>query len=88
VLELYQRCKAFHQTPSEAVGLSDNPWLAWQFDRAVYLFGSTVMARWNARDKDGKRVYASLEACMGLETKPKKLNVGALLARGGVRVKN
>lgn len=67
-----------------ALGIVDNPWLAWQLDRAVHLFGATVMGRWHERDKQGRRVWASIEHCMGLTPEVKPVNIGQLLARGGV----
>ncbi len=56
-------------------------------DRAVYLWGATVLARWQERDKEGKRVYASLEQCMGLDPPDRPVNVAALSALAGVKVK-
>lgn len=44
VLTLYLRCKEFNQSPSEALGLTGNRWVAWQMDEVVFGFGRHVEA--------------------------------------------
>lgn len=86
MLELYRRCETFRLRPSDELGIRA-PWVAWQFNRAVHVFGATVMARYHERDEDGQRIARSLEECMGLPAPVKPVSLAALRARGGARVK-
>jgi hypothetical protein len=40
--ELYQMAREMSQRPSELVGMSSNPWMAFDFDNAIFLFGRQV----------------------------------------------
>jgi hypothetical protein len=44
-------CQKFGARPSEILALRANPWLAWQFDQAVSLFGAWVEAKLSERER-------------------------------------
>lgn len=44
----------YHQRPCDVFGL-DDPWVRWQFDRAVFWLGNTVEAKYEERYDTGKR---------------------------------
>ena len=60
---MYQQATAFQTRPSEVLGIRSQ-WLAWQFDRAIFLYGRTVENKANERDKKGKLVR-TLEEALG-----------------------
>ena len=47
--------QVYSQRPSRIFGIRNNPWLAYQFDEAVLLFGQTVDSLMNERTQDGAR---------------------------------
>jgi hypothetical protein len=63
---LYNRCQTFQQSPSGTIGIRANPWLAWQFDNAVFTFGRWVDSKLNERDKKGKPKH-KIEALLGIQ---------------------
>lgn len=65
MLTLYQQSETFGTSPANRFGIEHNPWVAWQFDRAVFAFGRTVMNRYEERDEKGRRVR-TLDEALGL----------------------
>lgn len=52
VFTLYQMATTYQNRPSELIGV-DDPWLAFQFDRAIFLFGRAVENRLQERKNIG-----------------------------------
>ena len=65
VWNLFRQSQAFGKNPSEVFGIRGNPWLAWQFDNAVALFGRWVENRIAAHDEQGKPLFKTLAAALG-----------------------
>ena len=63
----------------------EDPWVAYMVDRAVFALGNQVEAKYEERDKEGKRRY-TLEECLGLDARAKPINVGALSMYTGFEV--
>jgi hypothetical protein len=62
--QLYQMAKTFGKRPAEFFfeGPIQGDLIAYQFDRAVFLWGARVENRYNETDKKGKRTRTLEEA--------------------------
>lgn len=69
--------KSYQQRPSALMGIED-PWVAYMLDRAVFVVGNQVEAKYEERDKEGKRRH-TLEECLGIEMQPKPMKLGAYM---------
>lgn len=77
------------QRPSSLLGIVENGWIAYTFDRAVWRFGQEVENLCNLRNKDGKATYTLDEAlkmaCSGeINSEGKRYgSIDQLLTLGG-----
>ena len=81
VWNLYQRAKRFGISPSDALGLRRNPWVAWQFDNAVSTFGTWVENKLAERTKDNKPKHR-IEKLLDMTPPKRKVGVEDFLSRG------
>lgn len=78
---MYSQAKTFRQTPAEMLGLNE-PWIAWQFDRAVFTLGRYV--EWETRPgKDGKP-RRRIETVLGQEPREQGTVEHLALVFGGL----
>lgn len=81
---LYNRTQKLGRKPSAEVGIN-SPWLAWQFDECIYIFGLQVDAELSKCKHEADRSI-KLNEMLGIERPAKKLNLAARMAMGGVNV--
>ena len=86
VWNLYVQCQQYSGSPSVRFGLRGNPWLAYQFDNAVMLFGRWVESKLAERTEDNKPKHRP-ETLLGLPIKPKVVSVHTFEGMPGVQVK-
>lgn len=85
---MYRQSQAQRRSPADIFGIRSNPWLAYQFDNAVLLFGNWVEGKLKETDYKGKPKH-KIESLLADPAKKKKntINVGQLMNRPGVLVK-
>ena len=82
---LHVMAKAYGRLPSSIVGVPD-PWAAYQFDHACVVFGSSVEAKLEMRDKKGRPKY-QLAALLRVPGEEGHTATSARAARAMVRRK-
>jgi len=80
---IYKQAKTFGQLPSDLLGF-EHAWVRWQFDNAVFHFGSRVDNKLNQYDENGKPKYTPEQA---LNLLPKPVKLADFINRRGARVK-
>lgn len=67
VYSLYKQAETFRQTPSEMIGIQD-PVIAFQFDRAILLFGRQVDNKLSVKENRGTKKKPRWEQKYTLKT--------------------
>lgn len=68
----------YGQRPSSFFGLTSAGWLTFQFDAVVFAYGRWVNNRRIEKTKDGKYYKYTFEEALGIETKPKVIDIAML----------
>lgn len=80
--QLYQRTNQQRANPADEIGLpSDEKWLRWMFNNAVFTLGRWVENKLAERDRDGKPVHR-IERLLDIPIQPKKLTLAQFKAMG------
>lgn len=83
---LHLVAKTYGRLPSEIMGLSDHPALAWMFDDQVMTFGLYIDSRLRETDKKGKPKH-KLADLLRERRQGGTVNVAALSQIRGVKVR-